>query len=440
MHARTTWTVAAVYAMLWSPGAGHDVLMTVPQADGLRSTASPATAAVSADGRYVAVASYAPLVPADTDNLSDIYVLDRVSGQITLESLTADDRPLSGDSTHPRLSADGRYLVFKTTIVTPDSTQPATDIVLRDRAQDRSILVTRSTGGAVGRFSGHPAISADGRLVVFVSSIVDLVDGLDANGTAEDVYAFEASTRMLRRVSVDSLGVQHTDGASFAPSVSGDGRYVAFTSTAELDIESPIQAVRRTPSRPTAHVYVRDMVRRITTRVSVAPDGARLDGHSYDPAISADGRFVAFVSTATNLWRGDRNRSADVFVRDMAQQSTALISRSAHGGTGNGASGSPAISGDGRFVAFQSDASDLVCPGRCPDSLEDVNLLPDVFLFDRAASRMTWISAGAAGWAEESCTPQLAAAGDIVTFTSRHPVDARDVRNDFDLFIRVIPR
>ena len=161
------------------------------------------------------------------------------------------------------------------------------------------------------------------------------------------------------------------------------------------------------------------------------------DGSSSDPAISRDGRYVAFASEATNLVPGDRNRSADVFLRDLRTHSAVLVSRSASGGAANGRSGNPVVSADGRFVAFQSQASDLICARRCPAAAEDINLLSDVFLFDSLTSLMVRISAGPAGWAEESAAPQIDAAADVIAFTSRHPIDAQDDRNDFDLFIRV---
>lgn len=94
-----------------------------------------------------------------------------------------------------------------------------------------------------------------------------------------------------------------------------------------------------------------------------------------------------------------------------------------------------------RFVAFQSQASDLICARRCPAAVEDINLLSDVFLFDRVTSLMIRISAGpSGGWAEESAAPQFDAGGDIIAFTSRHPIDSHDDRNDFDLFVRVRER
>lgn len=95
------------------------------------------------------------------------------------------------------------------------------------------------------------------------------------------------------------------------------------------------------------------------------------------------------------------------------------------------------MSADGRFIGFQSIASDLICARRCPAEADDINLLPDVFLYDRASNQMTWISATAAGgWAEESGAPQMDATGAVVTFSSRHPIDAADRGNDFDLFVR----
>jgi TolB protein len=185
---------------------------------------------------------------------------------------------------------------------------------------------------------------------------------------------------------------------------------------------------------------VRDTELGSTILVSAGPGLTLADGASYDAAISRDGRYVAFSSQATNLTRGDRNRLADVFLRDLQTQTTTLVSRRADGGTANGPSGTPAISADGRFIAFQSEASDLVCVRRCPAILDDVNLLSDVFLFDRVADRMTLISTlPSGGWAEESAEPQIDATGGIVTFASRHPIDGQDVRNDFDLFIRVPP-
>jgi Tol biopolymer transport system component len=433
----TTVALAGLLAPVAIPHGGG--LLTVPQADSWRFATSPASASVSGDGRYIAFSSYARLVPADNDEQADIYLVDRLSGSVTLESVSADDRPLTGDSSFPRLCADGRYLVFQSVVMGGANGRQDTAIVIRDRLQNTSASVSRHSrpGPIDGR---NPAISADGHTVVFASTATDVVDGIDLNGSSEDVYAFDTITKRLLRVSVDSRRMQMPRGASFSPAISGDGRYVAFTSTADLDVAG------RPPSAgvvgsPAAQVYVRDTEAGITTRVSVPTNSTGPSGPSDHPAISRDGRYVAFVSEATTFVRRDRNRSADVFIRDLRNLSITLVSRRAGGGTANGASGSPAISADGRFVAFQSDASDLVCARRCAASADDVNLLPDVFLFDRITDRMQWISATeAGGWAEESGGAQVDETGAVVTFSSRHPIDERDIRNDFDLFVRVPER
>jgi Tol biopolymer transport system component len=410
------------------------ILLTVPQRDALRLESSPTPAGLNADGRWVAFDSYARLAPADTNNHRDVYVLDRTTGRVTLESLTPEGQVLTGDSGYPRLSGDGRYLVFETAVSAADGTAIGTEIVLRDRVQNTTRRVSRGMSeDGIPESSRAPAISEDGRIVAFASGATDLVAGRDENGTMEDVYLFEVTTGLVRRISVDSQGVQRPDGASFAPSVSADGRYVAFTSTATLDGGE----ARSSSGRPIASVYVRDMRIGVTERVSVCADGMPPDGSSSDPAISRDGRYVAFASEATNLVAGDRNRSADIFLRDLRTHSVVLISRSASGGAANGRSGNPVVSADGRFVAFQSQASDLICARRCSAAIEDINLVSDVFLFDRVTSLMIRISAGPGGWAEESAAPQIDAAADVIAFTSRHPIDERDIKNDFDLFIRV---
>jgi Tol biopolymer transport system component len=410
------------------------ILLTVPQRDGWRSGTNLAPAGLSADGRWVAFESYARLAPADTNNQRDIYVLDRTTGRVTLESLTSEGEVLDGDSGYPRLSGNGQCLVFETTIL-QDGAPSGNEILLRDRTRHTTTALSR---GALDRRPGHvsrgPAISEDGRVVVFASNAVDLVPGPDANGAAEDVYLFEVATGAVRRISLDVNGLQPADGASYAPSVSADGRYVAFTSKATLDGPRG-----RSPSgRQIASVYVRDTLLGATERISVAAKGAAANRTSSDPSISADGNYVAFVSEATNLAPGDRHASPDILLRDRRARSTVVISRAAGGGAANGPSRQPVVSADGRFVAFQSQASNLVCAKRCAAADEDINLVSDVFVFDRVTGTTVRISAGPeGGWAEESAAPQFDAGAGVVAFTSRHPIDERDVSNDFDLFVRV---
>ena len=378
---------------------------------------------------------YARLAPGDTNKNCDVYVLERTTGRVTLESVSTDGEVLPGGGNSPRLSGDGRYLVFETVIQAAYNRPTGNEIVLRDRTQHTTRWVSRNPSAAVPAASSrHPAISSDGRMVGFASGVADLVAGRDENGHSEDVYLFEVATGRTRRISTDTQNVQPSDGASYSPSISGDGRYVAFTSTARLDGGATVF----TAGRPVASIYVRDTELGTTERVNQHAAGTAPDGHSSTPSISRDGRYVVFASEATNLVPGDRNRSSDIFFRDLRMPSPVLISRGMIGGPANGSSRAPVVSDEGRFVAFQSEASDLICARRCPAADEDINLVPDVFRFDRLTGLMIRISGGSeGGWPEESSAPQFDSAGEIIAFASRHPIDEQDISHDFDLFVRI---
>jgi Tol biopolymer transport system component len=409
-------------------------IVTLVQGDPWRTTGDAPSAAVSADGRYIAFASYAQLVPADVNQARDIYVLDRADGRVMLESVSS-----THDCIHPALSGDGRLLVYETYAGSADDDPASRHVVLRDR-QDGSVTVVGAVlnGRPARGWSGTPTISHSGRLVAFASTVTDLVAGSDANGPALDVYTFDREDGTVRRISVDSIGVQSASGFSAKPSVSGDGRRVAFVSSARLDGTRDAAHDTREHRRFT-HVYVRDLQLNVTRLVSAAPQGAPADGASWAPAMSGDGRYIAFVSAATNLASGDRNASADVFVADLHTGAIELVSRSVRSGTANAPSGGPVMSSDGRFIVFHSEASDLVCTQRCPVQEEDINLLADVFLHDRHTRTMVQLSADARGaWMETSSGPSIDAAGSVVVFSSRRPITASDLKHDFDLFVRSI--
>ena len=189
--------------------------------------------------------------------------------------------------------------------------------------------------------------------------------------------------------------------SSVAPSTSSDGRYVAFSSKRQAPGsigESPL-------------VFVRDTTLGVT----------RLVGAGWSPSLSGDGRFVAFV--------GYSNRVPHIFVADLIAGTTRVITNSVRRGLANGQSAQPAMSSNGRFVAFQSEANDLV-------ALEDFNLLWDVFVLDRTTNAITRLSGDQGeAWMEPSSGPSIDGTGSVVAFSSRHPTDASDKRNDFDLYV-----
>jgi len=324
-------------------------MLTVEQRDRRRGPIDPPSAAVSAEGRYVAFTTYSQLAPADRDARRDVYVLDRRDQSVTLESLPLQGQ-LSSDSSHPAISGDGRVLVYET----------GDRVILRDRRDGH----TRILG--TGR---QPAVSSDGTVAVFSSQ--------QPPGLV--VWDLTAS-------SFSSIA----DG--FSPSISGTGRYIAFASAGA--------------------VWVHDRQRHTTDRLAAGGD----------PAMSADGQSVAYVSTVGALF--------NVFLFDRRTGTAQCVSRSRNGRAANGASVNPAVSADGRRIAFQSEASNLV------DADEDFNLLWDVFLADRDTGVTVRLSGDPeAGWMEPSGSPAIDGRGEVVAFSSKHPTDASDKQNDFDLFV-----
>jgi Tol biopolymer transport system component len=188
-------------------------------------------------------------------------------------------------------------------------------------------------------------------------------------------------------------------------------------------------------------VFLRDLQRGMTQRLSRTRTGARPNGASFQPAISADGRVVAFVSAATDL--ADTPRLAAgvrVFVHAADPNRLAMISGPRRG-TADGPSGHPAVSADGRYVVFSSEASNLACGRRCRGNAADLNLLSDIFLADTWSRSVVRVSGGpgAEPWWEASVGPALDASGRVIAFSTRHPIDHTDVGHDDDLFIEVLP-
>jgi Tol biopolymer transport system component len=412
------------------PADGSPSFLTIPQAS--VRPADETSASISADGRFVAFLSYAPLAAADTNSHADIYVLDRATGSVSLETPEYAGSAFDLALTTPQLSGDGQRLVY---VVSPppargDATPPRT-IMLRDR----SIGVTRALlarGEPPNGGSRDPRITADGRTVVFASASTNLGDVPDANDAAEDVFAADVMTMAVRRISVDSAGRQMPVGSSFAPAASHDARYVVFSSTAAL-VGSPGHADE---GRARVDVYRRDTRLGVTTKISEAPVGVVANGSSYDATISADGRFVAFVSDATNLSpRRDRNGAPDIYLRDTVAATTWLASQTAQGDSANGPSRRPVLSADGRVLVFQSDASDFGCRAGCRAADRDINLVSDIFALDRVSGAIRRVSAGRTAWMEPSIGAVIDGSGTVIAFSSRRPRHARDDRDDYDLFI-----
>jgi PKD repeat protein len=332
--------------------------------DGTEGNDDSQWAALSADGRYAAFDSSATdLVAEDTNGWAlDVFVHDRLTGETELVSVASDGTQGNADSASPAISGDGRYVAFvsdATNLVSGD-TNGYRDVFVHDRQTGQTTRVSLSSTGAQGNsWSGWPvSISADGRFVAFVAGASNLVSG-DTNDL-EDIFVRDRQTGQTERASVASDGSQAND-LSYSPSITPEGRYVAFQSRASNLVAGDTNGYR--------DIFVRDRQAHLTERVSVASDGTQgnnaCPGDAWPyrwPSISANGRYVAFFSWATNLVAGDTNGDPDVFVHDRQTGETTRVSVASDGTQGDLGSESPAISADGRYVAFQSDANNLV-PG-----------------------------------------------------------------------------
>ncbi|GGL20320.1 hypothetical protein Sme01_73370 [Sphaerisporangium melleum] len=323
--------------------------------DGTQSDAFSLTPTLNADGRYAGFSSGATnLVPGDTNGQTDAFVRDRRSGTTELVSVATDGTLADGLSSAPSFSADGRFAVFNSdaTNLVPGDTNGGTDVFVRDRQARTTERVSLGRGGAQASGSSREqSISADGRYVAFESGAADLVDG-DTNERS-DLFVRD------RQAGTTEL-IPAPEGIDpFSPQISGDGRSVVFIGS----------------GRTGWQIYLYDRQSRATTLVSAAPDGAAGDDWSFAPSVSGDGRTVVFYSTAKNLVTPATSGHYDVYVRDLAAGTTERISTDPRGGDGDGSSELPSVSGDGRFVAFQSTSANL--------TLGDTNRHSDIFVRDR---------------------------------------------------------
>jgi Tol biopolymer transport system component len=390
---------AAAPAMVTVTTGGVSANETTPQ-DGI---------SVSADGTLVAFVSGSPsLVAGDTNGVRDVFVRNLVTGTTTRVSLGAGGQA-NGASSNARISGDGRFVVFTSlaaNLVAGDTNSVA-DVFERDLATGQTTRVSISAGGVQGDdASGGTAsgISADGATISFSSAASNLVAG-DTN-RSRDVFVWTRASGAVERASVAGDGSQAAAGASDASSISADGRYVAFASTApnlvagDTNLAADVfvhdrvtgstvrasvtagggqaatasslqpgglaangQVVAFDTAAPLAaadiggnDVYLRDLAAGTTERISVNSAGLAANGNSSAAAISADGRYVAFESSATNLDPADTGGDEDVFVRDRVSGLTRLVSASA---SPIQISQAAAISADARFVALATTAPDM---------------------------------------------------------------------------------
>ena len=437
----TSEGIPAAIALLFAASLAHaqttSRISVAP--DGIQANADCLEPAISGDGRFVGFESRASnLVHGDTNGIvQDAFVCDRRTGAIELVSLSSGGVQGNGDSSVTSLSADGRFVAFLSLSgnLVPMDSNGSIDLFVRDRRSGTTELVDVSSSGVHGEggLTGGGSLSADGRFVAFATYASNLVPG-DTNDFS-DVFVRDRRNGTTERVSVSSAGVQgNDDSGSYEDSqpcaISADGRFVAFSTYATnlVGVDSNGGGYLG------ADILVHDRLLGTTELASVSTNGVQGNAASVHAAISADGRFVAFESRATNLDPAFTGGFANVFVRDRALGTTELVSRSTGrlGGNENSGISGVAISADGRFVAYSSRAENLV--------RRSTNSMPDVFVRDRSEGTTTCASLATGGGEGNSWSGiyglALSADGRTVAFESdAATLVAGDTNGFIDVFV-----
>jgi cysteine-rich repeat protein len=376
---------------------------------GMQANAGSAVSGISADGRRVAFASTASnLVPADTNLQSDVFVRDRTAGATLRMSVDSSGAQATGSSITPAMAGDGNTVTFVSSAanLVAGDTNGRLDVFVHDLVTGGTERMSVASDGAQATSDSFaPSLSHDGRRVAFVSLASNLVGG-DTNNTF-DVFVHDRTTATTVRVSVDSAGMQ-TNGPSFAPRLSADGLMIVFHSQATNLVAGDTNGV--------SDVFVHDLATGTTSRVSVGSMGEQGNFASTAGTLSADGRFAAFTSDASTLVASDTNGATDVFVHDRSTGMTERVSVDGAGLQGNMASGfldPPALSADGSRTAFMSAATNLVTG--------DANNSVDVFVHDRSTGETVLANVATDGTQANAASvlwASLSADGRTVAFAS----------------------
>lgn len=400
---------------------------------------------LSGDGRWLAFDSAAStLVSGDTNfscgvngwgpgtrNCHDVFIRDLEGDSITRVSVDADGNQANHASFSPSLSHDGRFVAFfsSATNLAPGGVSGSSEVFVRDRDADGNGVFDEIGSGktTVERISvsspefdlassvvGASSISADGRFVAFASQLYEPGD----SQRRTQLFVRDRLAQTTERVSLDHLGNPlFVDAVNFleGPSISADGRFVAFRYAGAAAVPGDTNGY--------PDIFVRDRLLGTTERVSVGAGGRESDGSSYHFAISGDGRFVAFSTWASSLAVGVTNNARDVFVRDRLLGTTERVSVGSSGEQGSNDAEHPAISADGRFVAFASYSRNLV-----PDTTHGRS---QIYVHDRLTGLTARVSQrddgseSAGGGYYTTGSPALADGARIIAFRS----DAADLVN-----------
>ena len=392
------------------------------------NTGAGATVAsdLSSKGVYVAFASEANnLVAGDTNGVSDVFVRNTLTGTTERVSISSAGVQANQLSDQAAISFDGRYVAFRSaaTNLVGGDTNGFTDVFLRDLRNKTTIRVSVKNNGAVqttGGNASHPSVSNDGTEVSFESESPNVVD-FDLNNKP-DAFVRNIPGGFTDITTVTSAELALNAGGA-NPSMTGDGRYVVFGSaTTQVGVDT----------NGFDDIFLRDRVAGTTERVSMASNGDPSDGNSQFPTVSSDGRYIAFQSIATDLTPAlDAVNDIDVFRRDRTAATTELVSVAQGGHPANTGGAGPSISWDGTKVAFASDSTNLVS--------DDTNKVSDTFIRNMTLQTTVRTSVTTDGGQLDKLSfgPVMSPDGTASSFAAfSNKGFNRDYNTTFDLYVR----
>lgn len=416
-------TIALSLAALALGATGSTLLVSPPNdPDAPGFPTEHVKPAISGDGRFVAYVGSVGIgddsgIGGPGETGTGIFLRDMSDGTTPVDvPFGTSKNGLAFEAGAPSISGNGRFLAFasedpdlsdedlnNSTTLAGD-TFPVRDVFVYDRSSGNTALVSRNSGPRGATFnndSNSPSISADGRYVAFGTQATNFIRGVFGGLFIRDL---RTSTTILAGRASGARG-EPLHGAS-SPSISAHGRWVAFVTVGP----------RRRNARP--EIALRDLKSQRTIFASRASGahGVLADDDCIEPAISANGRYVAFATEAKNLGRIDKKNIEDVFVRDLKTNRTILVSRASgkRGAAGDGDSSNPSISANGRYIAFESYAGNL--------GPADSGVHPDAFVRDMRSGRVTLVSRADGGGGTSnapSANPAISASGRFVAFESR---------------------
>jgi Tol biopolymer transport system component len=434
---RTTAVRVSVVALVASAALAQVTTVLVSKApDGTPANAVSVFPQITPDGRYVVFTSVANnLGPPDISFGTDAYVWDRQLNTMDLVSLDYLGMQTNQSVGASAITPDGRFVMMSTAgkLAPEDNNYPFKDAYLRDRLLRTTVLVSKKLDGSGVKADdcGGADLSDDGRFVIFLTRSTEF-GGRDTDDDM-DVYWRDVQTGLVKRVSVSSNGVQG-HGNTYYPQLSGDGRFVFYESIASNLV--------RGDANQTWDVFGHDVLTGRTMLVDRDSSGAQANGPCDEISVTPDGRYVAFMSKATNLDPvHDLNGTWDIYWRDNLTGQVMLCSRTPSGFAGNGCcgvggSGYPSISANGRYVAFHSYSSDLI-PFDATGPY-----IPDVYRFDTVTGQVMLVSQSSAGIQANGYgfEPEISGDGGAVVYES----DATNLATvnpgvDYNLFLTELP-